>query len=177
MTRKAGAAKKQKHVEAPTTKPKPVDGQMMDERDTHNLMRSIAAGALSGGLTFVRAQMGEDEFVRSLAKVRLSEPIAQLIGPAHATNDERAPPADVAAAPIAVMRVPEAAPSPPAEPSKYLDEKQLCAELSISSVTATKWRRNAEGPAFVRVGRLIRYPRASVEAWLASRTVGVPRTH
>ena len=177
MTRKSSAAKKPKPVDLRPTNSKPVDAAIMDERDNYDLMRSIAAGALSGGLTFVRAKMGEDEFVRSLAKVRLSEPIARLIGPADATNDERARPVEAASAPIAVMRpsTPVAAPGRPAEPSKYLDEKQLCAELSISSVTATKWRRNAEGPAFVRVGRLIRYPRAAVEAWLASRTVGVPR--
>ena len=56
--------------------------------------------------------------------------------------------------------------------SKFLDERQLCAELGISPVTATKWRRIAEGPQFIRVGRLIRYPRAALEAWLAERTVG-----
>jgi predicted DNA-binding transcriptional regulator AlpA len=53
-----------------------------------------------------------------------------------------------------------------------IDEKQLCADLGISSVTATKWRAKAEGPPFIKVGRLVRYRRADVEAWLASRTVG-----
>jgi len=56
--------------------------------------------------------------------------------------------------------------------AKYLDEKQLCAELGISPVTATKWRAQAEGPPFVRVGRLIRYARTAVDAWVANRTVG-----
>jgi predicted DNA-binding transcriptional regulator AlpA len=53
-----------------------------------------------------------------------------------------------------------------------IDEKQLCADLGISSVTATKWRAKAAGPPFIKVGRLVRYRRADVEAWLASRTVG-----
>jgi predicted DNA-binding transcriptional regulator AlpA len=53
-----------------------------------------------------------------------------------------------------------------------IDEKQLCAELGISGVTATKWRAKAEGPPFIKVGRLVRYRRSDVEAWLLSRTVG-----
>lgn len=56
--------------------------------------------------------------------------------------------------------------------SSLIDEKQLCAELGISSVTATKWRAKAAGPPFIKVGRLVRYRRADVEAWLASRTIG-----
>ena len=56
--------------------------------------------------------------------------------------------------------------------SALIDEKQLCAELGISAVTATKWRAKAEGPPFIKVGRLVRYRRSDVEAWLLSRTVG-----
>lgn len=56
--------------------------------------------------------------------------------------------------------------------SALIDEKQLCAELGISVVTATKWRAKAEGPPFIKVGRLVRYRRSDVEAWLRSRTVG-----
>ena len=56
--------------------------------------------------------------------------------------------------------------------SPLIDEKQLCADLGISSVTATKWRAKAAGPPFIKVGRLVRYRRADVEAWLAARTVG-----
>ncbi len=43
--------------------------------------------------------------------------------------------------------------------SPFLDEKRLCAELAISSVTATKWRAQAKGPPFIKVGRLVRYRR------------------
>jgi len=153
-----------------TMRHEPNQRATMDERDTFDLMRSIAAGALSGGLTFVRAKIGEAEFARALAQVRLREPIVRMIGPPavpEAVNDERA---------IVAPPPPAVAPAPPPEPSRFLDEKQLCAELNISSVTATKWRRNAEGPPFVRVGRLIRYPRATFDGWLASRTVGIPRS-
>ena len=56
--------------------------------------------------------------------------------------------------------------------NELLDEKRLCAELGISRVTATKWRRRADGPPFVKIGRLVRYRRADLDAWIASRTIG-----
>jgi predicted DNA-binding transcriptional regulator AlpA len=62
-----------------------------------------------------------------------------------------------------------------ANDAALIDERQLCADLGISSVTATKWRARAEGPPFIKVGRLVRYRRRDVEAWLASRTVGRTR--
>jgi predicted DNA-binding transcriptional regulator AlpA len=55
---------------------------------------------------------------------------------------------------------------------EFLDEKGLCALLAISSVTATKWRAKAKGPPFIKVGRLVRYRRRDVEAWLQTNTVG-----
>lgn len=61
----------------------------------------------------------------------------------------------------------------PTHISRFIDERQLCADLGISSVTATKWRARAEGPPFIKVGRLVRYRRADVDAWLASRTIGL----
>ena len=55
---------------------------------------------------------------------------------------------------------------------EFLDEKGLCALLGISSVTATKWRAKAKGPPFIRVGRLIRYRRSDIDAWLRTNTIG-----
>jgi excisionase family DNA binding protein len=57
-------------------------------------------------------------------------------------------------------------------PSEFMDERSLCALLAISSVTATKWRAKAKGPPFIKVGRLVRYRRSDVEAWLCKCTVG-----
>jgi predicted DNA-binding transcriptional regulator AlpA len=51
-------------------------------------------------------------------------------------------------------------------------DRELCAELAISPVTATKWRRQASGPPFIKIGRLVRYRPADLDAWLASRTIG-----
>lgn len=56
--------------------------------------------------------------------------------------------------------------------AEFLDERSLCALLAISSVTATKWRAKAKGPPFIKVGRLVRYRRSDVEAWLRACTVG-----
>ena len=47
-----------------------------------------------------------------------------------------------------------------------MDEKELCFTLGIASVTATKWRAKAEGPPFVKLGRLVRYRRTDVATWL-----------
>ena len=58
------------------------------------------------------------------------------------------------------------------EAPEFLDEWGLCALLAISSVTATKWRAKAKGPPFIKVGRLVRYRRSDVEAWLRLCTVG-----
>ncbi len=140
-----------------------VDGEqnMLDERDAPDLLRSIAASALVGGMSFIRARVGDEAFARMATRTRLRDPIARLVGPraiTPAADDRRR------AAPAQTSDV---------QPdSKFLDERQLCAELGISPVTATKWRRIAEGPQFIRVGRLIRYPRAALDAWLSERTVG-----
>lgn len=58
------------------------------------------------------------------------------------------------------------------ETSEFLDERCLCALLAISSVTTTKWRARAKGPPFIKVGRLVRYRRSDVDAWLRANTVG-----
>jgi excisionase family DNA binding protein len=55
---------------------------------------------------------------------------------------------------------------------EFFDEKHLCTALGISSVTATKWRAKAKGPPFIKVGRLVRYRRSDVDAWLRSNTIG-----
>jgi len=57
-------------------------------------------------------------------------------------------------------------------PAEFFDEKTLCAFLGISCVTTTKWRAKAKGPPFIKVGRLVRYRRSDVEAWLCACTVG-----
>jgi len=54
----------------------------------------------------------------------------------------------------------------------YLTTDQLSALIGISPITLAQWRRRTLGPAFVRIGRTIRYARADVDAWLAASKVG-----
>jgi len=39
----------------------------------------------------------------------------------------------------------------------------------ISPLTLADWRTKRTGPAYIRVGRLIRYRQADLDAWLESR--------
>ena len=53
-----------------------------------------------------------------------------------------------------------------------LDERALAETLSVSVKAIQSWRYKGGGPAFVRLGRAIRYRPEDVEAWLASNTFG-----
>lgn len=59
---------------------------------------------------------------------------------------------------------------------RMLDERELSMEYGISVKTAQRWRAERTGPAYVKVGRLVRYRPADVEAWLESRIIGGDQT-
>ena len=59
-------------------------------------------------------------------------------------------------------------------PPDFFNEKTVCAFLGISCVTTTKWRAKAKGSPFIKVGRLVRYRRSDVDAWLHAKTIGSP---
>lgn len=50
-----------------------------------------------------------------------------------------------------------------------LTTKQLAEYLGVTARTLELWRETRVGPAWVRVGRKVRYRREDVEAWLESR--------
>jgi hypothetical protein len=54
-----------------------------------------------------------------------------------------------------------------------LTESELSREIKISPITLQQWRHRGEGPPFFKLGRAVRYRRADVTAWLASRRIGV----
>jgi predicted site-specific integrase-resolvase len=56
------------------------------------------------------------------------------------------------------------------KPTEYMTPAAFCEMVGIRPQTAAKWRCTGAGPAFTRVGHAVRYSRAVVEAWLASRT-------
>ena len=62
---------------------------------------------------------------------------------------------------------------------ELLDTRRLAAWLGAAIITVTAWRARGAGPPYLRLGvggRLIRYRRSDVEAWLRARTVGATAT-
>lgn len=50
------------------------------------------------------------------------------------------------------------------------DETELAARFRISVKTVQKWRQTTHGPAFIKVGRLVRYRESDIQAWLDAQT-------
>jgi predicted DNA-binding transcriptional regulator AlpA len=54
---------------------------------------------------------------------------------------------------------------------EFLTDGQLCEMLHVTSRTTMRWRRDGNGPVFIRCGeRRVLYRRADVLAWLTART-------
>ena len=53
---------------------------------------------------------------------------------------------------------------------KYLTVDHIAALLQRSHRTLETWRRNGNGPPFIRIGRRVVYRRSDIEAWLAKNT-------
>lgn len=51
-----------------------------------------------------------------------------------------------------------------------IDGPTLAEQLGIPEKTVAEWRSTNRGPAYVKVGRHVRYRTADVEAWLESQT-------
>lgn len=59
----------------------------------------------------------------------------------------------------------------PRTPSELLTIDELAGQLGVTPLTVDRWRRQGSGPAFVQVGRGIRYLASDVDAWItANRT-------
>lgn len=52
-----------------------------------------------------------------------------------------------------------------------IDPPALAAELGVPEATLAQWRYRSVGPAYVKVGRHVRYRRADIDAWLDSQSV------
>lgn len=59
----------------------------------------------------------------------------------------------------------------PIDPDALIAEVQAADFLRISIRTLQAWRCQGAGPAFVRVGRAIRYRRRDLLAWIEVNTV------
>lgn len=56
----------------------------------------------------------------------------------------------------------------PWTPSELLTIDDLAGQLGVTPLTVDRWRRQGSGPAFVQVGRGIRYLASDVDAWIAA---------
>jgi excisionase family DNA binding protein len=54
---------------------------------------------------------------------------------------------------------------------ELLDENGAAAYLRLKRQTLSAWRCHHQGPPFVRVGRLVRYRKGDLDAWLDKQTV------
>lgn len=53
--------------------------------------------------------------------------------------------------------------------SELRDERFVAKRLKVKVKTLQAWRTRGGGPAFVKIGRLVRYDDAAVTSWLDSR--------
>ncbi len=53
---------------------------------------------------------------------------------------------------------------------KYLNVREAAERLGLSRHTLNQWRLHGHGPAFVRLGRAVRYAASDLDSWaLANR--------
>jgi predicted DNA-binding transcriptional regulator AlpA len=53
-----------------------------------------------------------------------------------------------------------------------IDESALAARLGVSRSTLQSWRYSGRGPRFVKLGRMVRYRVADIDAYLSANTHG-----
>lgn len=55
--------------------------------------------------------------------------------------------------------------------SERFNNVEAAEYLGLKAATLNKWRVHGEGPPFLKVGRLIRYRKSDLDAYLANRLV------
>lgn len=53
-----------------------------------------------------------------------------------------------------------------------IDEVELAVRLGVSRSTLQSWRYEGRGPRFIKLGRLVRYRNADINAYLKAQTRG-----
>jgi hypothetical protein len=86
----------------------------------------------------------------------LSETTAQLTAAVRQTREALA----------TVGKEPDTPGSPNVPAVMYLTEREVSQQLHLSLGLLRKWRITGKGPRFIKVGRLVRYSRGDVEAFL-----------
>lgn len=59
----------------------------------------------------------------------------------------------------------------PEQLDRYLSTEELAERLNVPARTVQGWRLRKKGPAYVKVGRHIRYSESAVAEFLAARVV------
>ncbi|MAJ09567.1 helix-turn-helix domain-containing protein [Ponticaulis sp.] len=54
--------------------------------------------------------------------------------------------------------------------SNLIDTTELARRIDVSEVTLARMRMQGDGPAFIRIGRSVKYRWEDVEAWLKKQT-------
>jgi predicted DNA-binding transcriptional regulator AlpA len=54
------------------------------------------------------------------------------------------------------------------ENAPLFDERTAAEIIGCSAALLRKWRLNREGPSYCKIGRLVRYSRADIDAFLAA---------
>lgn len=52
-----------------------------------------------------------------------------------------------------------------------LTPEAVAAKLSLKVQSLAAWRCRGEGPAYIHVGRAVRYPADALDKWLSAQTV------
>lgn len=58
-----------------------------------------------------------------------------------------------------------------------LDESETARILGVSIRTLQAWRCDGAGPAFIKLGRSVRYDRGTLTQWLAAQTFASTSAH
>jgi len=58
-----------------------------------------------------------------------------------------------------------------------LDEGEAAQFLRVSIRTLQSWRVSGRGPAFIKLGRSVRYDRGTLAQWLAAQTFASTSAH
>jgi excisionase family DNA binding protein len=58
-----------------------------------------------------------------------------------------------------------------------MTEQQVSERLNVSLSSLRRWRLTKRGPAFLKIGSLVRYSVEDLDAWLASLPAGGTATH
>jgi predicted DNA-binding transcriptional regulator AlpA len=52
---------------------------------------------------------------------------------------------------------------------KLLDTKALAEYLQVATSTLRQYRLDGKGPAYIKIGHLVRYRKSDIEEWLISQ--------